>query len=175
MSWKKSWFSPWPSCLSGLISTFCIADRIYLFGGFLSGITVWKADPRTGGRTPDRRQPTGAMQAWIGDGQHEQRQVLGGLLLGAGLCAARGRTLWCLSSPYKRGSGLRTLSQCWNRDRPDLRCSKGVWGDLCLNLFSQNEHLLWMQIVCRFTEKGRFAFSEFAGNEEMLSVWFFFF
>lgn len=111
MSWKKSWFSPWPSCLSGLISTFCIADRIYLFGGFLSGITVWKADPRTGGRTPDRRQPTGAMQAWIGDGQHEQRQVLGGLLLGAGLCAARGRTLWCLSSPYKRGSGLRTLSQ----------------------------------------------------------------
>lgn len=84
------------------------------------------------------------MQAWIGDGQHEQRQVLGTLLPGAGLCAARGGTLRCLSSPYKRGSGIRTLSQVLerNRDRPDLRCSKGVRGELCLNLFSQNEHLL---------------------------------
>lgn len=121
------------------------------------------------------------MQAWIGDGQHEQRQVLDTLLLGAGLCVASGRKLWCLSFPYKPGTDIRTLSQMLerNHNRPDWRCSKGVQSDLCLNLFSQNAHLPWMQSTCRFTQKGGFAFSEFAGNEEMIShspsVWFFFF
>lgn len=52
-------------------------DRINHVGVFLLGITVWKTDSRAGGRTPNRSQPAGAMQAGVGDGQHEQHQVLG--------------------------------------------------------------------------------------------------
>lgn len=54
---------------------FHIDATIQLFGGFLSGIAVWKADPRAGGWTADRGQPAGAMQAWLGDRQYEQHQV----------------------------------------------------------------------------------------------------
>lgn len=76
MPWKKILFSS-SVCLSSLVLNFVfhIDATIHLSGGFLSGITVWKADPRAGGWTPDRGQPAGAMQAWLGDGKHEQHQV----------------------------------------------------------------------------------------------------
>lgn len=44
---------------------------------FPPGITVWETDPRAGGRTPDRSEPAGAMQAGVRDGEHEQYQVRG--------------------------------------------------------------------------------------------------
>lgn len=67
-----------PICLPVILVlnfVFHIDATIHLSCGFLSGITVWKADPRAGGWTPDRGQPAGAMQAWLGDWQHEQHQV----------------------------------------------------------------------------------------------------
>lgn len=122
-------------------STLQIDDRIHLFGGFISGITVWEIDPRAGGRTPDRRQPTGAMQAWIRDGQHEQRQVPGRMPPYASvLGAARDSKLGCLSSPYKPGRGIGRFIETLegNCNQSDLRCSKGVRNGLICTFYKIN-------------------------------------
>lgn len=129
----KLHFSPRPSCHFDRNSPLQTDDRIHLFGGFVSGITVWETDARAGGRAPNRSQPAGAMQAWIRDGQHEQHQVLGTQPpYGSAPWAARERKLRGLSSLYKPGSGNGTFSQMLegNCNQSALRCSKGVWNGL---------------------------------------------
>lgn len=99
-------------CLPSLVLNFVfhIDATIHLSGGFLSGITVWKADPRAGGWTPDRGQPAGAMQAWLGDGKHEQHQV-------RALCSPRLLSFELCLLPFKPRQGIGTLSQMWERKR----------------------------------------------------------
>lgn len=112
---------PWPSCHLGLNSTFHRNGRINHVGVFFLGITVWETDARAGGRTPDRRQPAGAMQAGVRDRQHEQHQVLGA----PPLPLPRSALPWqqivlCLFSLRSLAVGL---------ERP-FRCGEGIVPDL---------------------------------------------